>query len=145
DPGIREWREELRKKHAIGTFGRDPTSVPLGPAVSCWLQESVTPAAKRPAVVPPFDFASYLESKRRDFVGRGWLFDEIEAGRSTRQERALLIVGDPGIGKPTILAELIHRDPERVLAFHCCRADSPATLQPDLAVRQLAAQLTGRL
>jgi hypothetical protein len=53
----------------------------------------------------PFDFASFLHDRRRDFCGRQWLFDEIEAWRTgPSRPRALLITGDPGIGKSAIVA-----------------------------------------
>ena len=44
------------------------------------------------AVVSPFDFTSFLELKRQGFVGREWLFAQIEEWRTKRSEKALLIV-----------------------------------------------------
>jgi len=66
----------------------------------------------------PFDFAGFLHSKRRDFCGRPWLFDRIDAWRkASASERALLIKGDPGVGKSAVVAELVHRNPDgQVLA-----------------------------
>jgi hypothetical protein len=58
--------------------------------------------------LPVLDFAPQLHEKRQDFVGRQWLFDEIDAWRAgSSRERALLIVGDPGIGKSAFVAEMI--------------------------------------
>ena len=56
--------------------------------------------------------------------GRQWLFDAIEAWRTDpNRPRALLITGDPGIGKSAIVAQLVHLNPGgQVLAYHCCRA-----------------------
>jgi len=90
--------------------------------------------------LPVLDVAAQLYEKRRDFVGRQWLFDEIDAWRvSSARERALLIVGDPGIGKSVFVAEMIHRNPEgQVLAYHICRADDPETLRPSSFVMSLA-------
>ena len=42
DPGIRPWREQLRQKRGVGTFGFRPESLDVGPAVLRWLQESET-------------------------------------------------------------------------------------------------------
>ncbi len=97
--------------------------------------------------LPVLDFAAQLHEKRQDFVGRQWLFDEIDAWRvgSTR-ERALLIVGDPGIGKSAFVAEMIDRNPDgRVLAYHICRADEPETLRSSTFVISLAGMIAGRL
>lgn len=97
--------------------------------------------------LPVLDFAAQLHEKRRDFVGRQWLFDEIDAWRaSSTRERALLIVGDPGIGKSAFVAEMIHRNPGgQVLAYHICRADDPETLRPSTFVMSLAGMIAGRL
>jgi WD40 repeat protein len=95
----------------------------------------------------PFDFASFLHDRRRDFCGRTWLFDEIEAWRTDpTRPRALLITGDPGIGKSAILAQLVHLNPGgQVLAYHCCRADTPETLRSARFVRSLAAMIASQL
>src|SRR5208282_3357364 len=43
--------------------------------------------------LPVLDFAAQLHEKRQDFVGRQWLFDEIDAWRAgSTRERAMLIV-----------------------------------------------------
>lgn len=94
----------------------------------------------------PWDFGAFLNEKRQHFSGRQWLFEEIDAWRASDQERALLIAGDPGIGKSAVVAELVHRNPGgQVLAYHCCQSDTPATLQPGLFVRSLAAMIASKL
>src|SRR5262249_44111053 len=56
----------------------------------------------------PFDFADYLYIKRRDFCGREWLFEAIERWRTEPgRSRALLITGDPGVGKSAVVAQLV--------------------------------------
>lgn len=93
----------------------------------------------------PWDFAPYLSEKREDFCGRQWLFDEIDRWRTTSNEPALLITGDPGVGKSAIVAELVHRNPGgQILAYHCCQADTPETLQPGRFVRSLAAMIASQ-
>ena len=61
-------------------------------------------------------------------------------------ERALLIKGDPGIGKIAVVAELVQNNPGgQVLAYHCCQADNPETTSPARFVQNLAFQLAGQL
>ncbi len=95
----------------------------------------------------PWDFSAFLHAKRRDFVGRDWLFDKIDAWRVANvRERALLIKGDPGTGKSAIVAELVHRNPHgQVLAYHCCQWDVQETLQPWRFVRSIAAMIASKL
>ena len=99
------------------------------------------------ARLKPWDFTAFLYEKRQDFTGRQWLFDEIDAWRtSSSSERALLITGDPGTGKSAIVAELVHRNPDgQVLAYHCCQADTQETLNPARFVQSLAAMIASKL
>jgi hypothetical protein len=97
--------------------------------------------------LPQFDFGPYLYAKRRDFCGREWLFRRIDAWRADpSRQRALLITGDPGIGKSAIVAQLVHVNPGgQVLAYHCCRADMPETLRPARFIRGLAGMIARQL
>ncbi|MGA8659345.1 MAG: protein kinase [Chthoniobacterales bacterium] len=100
----------------------------------------------RKLFLEPWDFTPLLVEKLRGFTGREWLFQEIEEWRAKGPTPVLLLVGEPGMGKSAIIAALIHRNPgDRVLAYHCCRADTPATLEPAGFVRGLAAMLAARL
>ena len=96
---------------------------------------------------PQFDFGPFLYDKRRDFCGREWLFQRIDAWRADRdRHRALLITGDPGIGKSAIVAQLVHMNPgAQVVAYHCCRADTPETLRPGRFIRGLAGMIASQL
>ena len=94
----------------------------------------------------PWDFTPFLVEKFKGFVGRQWLFYEIDEWRSKDSPAVLLIVGEPGIGKSSIVAALVHRNLEgQVLAYHCCRTDTPATLEPARFVRSLASMFSARL
>jgi hypothetical protein len=96
---------------------------------------------------PHFDFGPYLFDKRRDFCGRDWLFERIDDWRrDPGRHRALLITGDPGIGKSAIVAQLVHLNRDgQVLAYHCCRADLPETLRAARFIRGLAGMIASQL
>jgi serine/threonine protein kinase len=73
----------------------------------------------------PWYFKPFLTGKLKDFTGRQWLFEEIDKWRATASEQALLIIGEPGVGKSSIVAALVSKNPDgQVLAYHCCRADA---------------------
>jgi WD40 repeat protein len=95
----------------------------------------------------PRDFTNFIVSKRFGFIGRDWLFDQVEDWRVARtNERSLLITGDPGSGKSAFLAELIHRSSDRlVLAHHFCQWDTPSTLNPAGFVRSLVAMIASNV
>ena len=91
-------------------------------------------------------FEALITEKTRHFHGRAWLFDEIERWRATTAEPALLIVGDPGLGKSTFMAELVRRGRnDRALAWHFCQAETPATIEAGRFVRSIVTQLARRL
>jgi WD40 repeat protein len=93
----------------------------------------------------PWEITPFLVAKVKDFTGREWLFQEIEQWREKGSTPALLIVGEPGIGKSAIVAALVHNNPSgQVLAYHCCRADTPSTLEPAGFVRSLADMFSAR-
>lgn len=135
---FRDWREsEARYRELLGRLRAS-------------LDESAarrrSPARAWDWLPEPWDFSAFLADKRRDFTGREWLFREIEEWRARGPEAALLVTGDPGAGKSAIVAELVHTNPGgQVLAYHCCHADTPATLDPARFVRSLAAMLAARL
>jgi hypothetical protein len=88
------------------------------------------------------DFADYLDHKRQDFIGRQWLFNEIVTWQRTHeQERTLLIYGDPGVGKTAMMAQFVHLHRERVLAYHCCRAERFDSFDPGVFVQSLAGMI----
>jgi hypothetical protein len=97
-------------------------------------------------LAPIVDFGRFLYQKRRGFVGRAWLFEQIEQWRTTSSESALIIAGEPGIGKSAILAELaLGSLAARTIATHCCQWDVQETLRPATFVRGIAYQCASRL
>lgn len=94
----------------------------------------------------PLDFSDYMAQKRKGFVGREWMFEEIDLWRFESDERALLITGDPGAGKSSIVAQLVHANPGgQVIAYHCCQSNEINTLRPAKFVQSLAAMIASRL
>ena len=81
----------------------------------------------------------------REFVGRAWLFDEIEAWRQGGAERAWLLLAGPGMGKSSLMARLAHTARLHAVAFHFCRFDEPSTRGAREFVCNLAFQLGARL
>ena len=55
----------------------------------------------------PWDFAPFLLGKRNHFTGRQRLFRNLNEWRSKEAPPALLIIGEPGIGKSAIVAALV--------------------------------------
>ncbi len=53
------------------------------------------------------DFSSYIAEKTGSFVGRQFLFQEIQAFIDTSPRGYFLLYGDPGIGKSAISAKLV--------------------------------------
>ena len=94
----------------------------------------------------PLDFSDYMARKRQGFVGREWLFEEIDLWRFESEERALLITGDPGAGKSSIVAQLVHANPDgQVIGYHCCQSNEIDTLRPAKFVQSLAAMIASRI
>ncbi|MFN9610576.1 MAG: serine protease, partial [bacterium] len=97
-----------------------------------------------------WDFRSYREDKRKDFVGRSWLFADVRAwalNPDPQAPQALLIGADYGVGKSAFLAELLATNAAGlpVAAHHFCTSEQEATLTPALFVRNLAVQLAHAL
>ena len=97
-----------------------------------------------------WDFRSYREEKRKGFVGRSWLFEDVRTwalNPDPQAPQALLIAADYGVGKSAFLAELLATETAGlpVVAHHFCTDEQEATLTPALFVRNLAVQLANAL
>lgn len=92
------------------------------------------------------EFDRFLYSKHHEFTGRDWLFKEIDGWRRDTAEPALLIRGDPGIGKSSIIAELAFgRLCAATIVTYCCQWDVTETLRPATFVRSVAYQFASRM
>jgi len=92
----------------------------------------------------PLDFGREVSRLTQQFVGRAWLFDQINEWLAHGDSPVFLITGDPGIGKSALLASLVDRQPN-VRAYHFCVANLADSLDPVRFVRSIAAQLATQL
>ena len=90
------------------------------------------------------DFGPDIERLTEGFVGREWLFDEIDAWLGRLDERFFILTGEPGVGKSAIAARLTQVR-EDIAAHHFCIAGRNSTVVPSTALRSLAAQLGDHL
>jgi len=119
-------------------------------ALSCLLGalEGAKDALKLPAVelvsgLVPLDFSPEMARHQNGFVGRQWLFDELDTWVATSDQRAFVIVGEPGAGKSAIAARLASR--ESTISAHFCSTANARTLDPREFVANLVAQLAVRV
>lgn len=83
------------------------------------------------------DQTAYIEEKTEGFVGRRFVYDELEAFTHQADSGYFLVVGDPGIGKSALVAELVRG--RRCLHHFNRRAEGVVTASAFL--RNLCAQL----
>lgn len=92
----------------------------------------------------PLDFGVDVSRMTKDFTGRQWLFDEFDYWIKQSSSRVFLISGDPGIGKSAIMAQLACKHPH-VMAFHFCISSLADSVNPDVFVKSIAAQLATQI
>ena len=92
----------------------------------------------------PLDFGVDLSRMTKDFTGRQWLFDEFNSWVNNSSGKVFMITGDPGIGKSAIMAQLASKHPQ-VMAFHFCISSLADSLNPDVFVKSIAAQLATQI
>ena len=100
-----------------------------------------------------FNLTDYLVTAREDFIGRRWLYQEIEnAFKPVRQGLSgVLVIGDPGAGKSALSAQLIcSRTSSRtihdhIMGYHLCKHSDKNTQHTGKFVRNLAQMIASRL
>ena len=95
----------------------------------------------------------YLTIARENFIGRRWLYQEVENvfHPSRKGVSGVLIIGDPGAGKSALTAQLVcSRTSSRtihdhVLGYHLCKHSDRNTQNGGKFVRNLADMIARRL
>jgi hypothetical protein len=100
-----------------------------------------------------------IAKRAKDFVGRGWVLDEVVNWMDLGEERFFLITGEPGVGKTALGAWLagaeapvrdadagssLHRAREAWRAAHFCVRGNGGTLNPIGFAQSLAEQFSDR-
>src|SRR5262249_57000246 len=86
------------------------------------------------------DFTDDIKRLTEDFVGREWIFRQIDEWASRSSELFFLLTGEAGIGKSAVAARLTQvRDD--IAAYHFCVAGQNSTIVPGTVLRSIAAQL----
>ena len=94
----------------------------------------------------------YLAVARENFIGRRWLYNEIEdALHPPSTTSGVMIVGDPGAGKSALFAQLVcSRSSSRtihdhILGYHLCKHSDKNTQIAGKFVRNLAEMIARRI
>jgi hypothetical protein len=103
------------------------------------------------------DFSSYIEERTDGFIGRDWVFKEINDWFTAGKSRIFLLAGGPGTGKSAIAAKLTQisdgtaiipdaplLSPGWLTYSHFCQAGSEGTLSPTDFVSALSESLANR-
>ena len=92
---------------------------------------------------PPLDFSERIQELQTGFVGREWLLAEVDGFLNQNRDRALVITGEPGIGKSAASARILGHLQEQGIpcAYHFCEVRKGGTLEPMPFVQSLSLQL----
>ena len=99
-----------------------------------------------------FNMSEYLDADRaEDFVGRQWLFREVEDAFEEENIAGVQIIGSPGSGKSALASQLICSRTSssfihgRILGYHVCKYSDQNTQLAGKFVRNLAEMIGRRL
>ena len=99
-----------------------------------------------------FNMSEYLEADRaEDFVGRQWLFREVEDALEEENIVGVQVIGSPGSGKSALASQLICSRTSssfihgRILGYHVCKYSDKNTQMAGKFVRNLAEMIGRRL
>lgn len=85
------------------------------------------------------DFSQRIRELCKDFIGRQWLFQQVDHFLKSPGSKYFVISGEPGIGKSAIAASLVQQ--RKTHAHHFCRAQEGTTVDAIAFVRSLSHQL----
>ena len=99
-----------------------------------------------------FNFTRSLNAARESFIGRLWLYYELDS-LLTKPGNAggVVVVGEPGTGKSALTAQLIcsrSSNPfihKRIIGYHLCKYSDKATQDPGRFVRNLVDLMARRV
>ena len=98
-----------------------------------------------------FDFYDFVTSFRAGFIGRQWLYQEMDEIMDKPDGRGVLLIGNPGSGKTAFVCHLlcsrtlspfIH---DRILGYHFCMHSDKGTQNAAKFVRNLANMIASRI
>lgn len=96
------------------------------------------------ARIKKLQFSVDFERLTENFVGRKWVFDAIDHWLQETNNNPFIIVGDPGIGKTAIVAQLV-RYRKDIVAYNFCSAGQSDSITPVRVLTSIAAQLIENL
>ena len=98
-----------------------------------------------------FNFSDFAKSSSTEFIGRQWLYQEMEHALEHTSKRGVLITGSSGSGKSAFLSHLlcsktssrfIHN---RILGYHFCMHDNKKTQDGAAFVRNIANMIAWKI
>ncbi len=108
--------------------------------------------ASVPFETKDINMSDYLNTARaEDFMGRQWLYREVENTFTGSDVSGILIIGDPGAGKSALLSQLICSRTSNslihahILGYHLCKYSDKNTQMAGKFVRNLAEMIARRL
>lgn len=108
DPSWNGWAVDVRRVWQSKRISPlPPPELPSGSSWTMPLASTPNPQLFRSTIHP---FAAHIKEKTRGFVGRQWIFDEVDKHIQDRERFPsgyILITGEPGIGKSAIAAQLV--------------------------------------
>ena len=108
--------------------------------------------ASVPFETKDINMSDYLNTARAEnFMGRQWLYREVESTLLGSDVSGVLIIGDPGAGKSALSSQLICSRTSsslihaRILGYHLCKYSDKNTQMTGKFVRNLAEMIARRL
>jgi hypothetical protein len=90
-------------------------------------------------------FQKRIQDLTEGFVGRGWIWDQLDSFLKSKELRYFLIEGKPGTGKSALAAHLVKTQEIQIHAYHFCSSREGGTLDPTAFVSSLSRQLVNSI
>jgi hypothetical protein len=92
-----------------------------------------------------FPFQKRIQDLTEDFVGRGWMLDQLDSFLKSKELRCFLIEGKPGTGKSVLAAHFVKTQEIQIHAYHFCSSREGGTLEPTAFVSSVSRQLVNSI